>query len=190
MASTPSLSPFFRNVFLQCLNALALVALLAWRPSSQVYQADGHPPAQHLLSDLRISSVSSANTSTALISSRSAGLSVTEGALVRREQPLFHLAEADVGKLCCGLIQSSSGANTCVCIEDSISCNVLAHKKSVRLIGDAYYARSRNSSVVIWPFVLEAHLTGSSDPLDTGLVSAERSTLDHVEAFHAFYDRF
>ena len=112
--------------------------------------------------------------------------------MVRREQALFHLAEAeaDAGKLCCGLIQSSSGANTCVCIEDSISCNVLAHKKSVRLIGDAYYARSRNSSVVIWPFVLEAHLTGSSDPLDTGLVSAERSTLDHVEAFHAFYDRF
>eukprot|EP00956_Cyclotella_meneghiniana_P017895 scaffold29464_cov65-Cyclotella_meneghiniana.AAC.2 len=85
---------------------------------------------------------------------------------------------------------SSSGANTCVCIEDSIGCNVSAHKKAVRLIGDAYYACSWNSSVVIWPFVLEDYLTGSSDPLDTGLVSAERSTLDHVEAFHAFYDRF
>ena len=42
--------------------------------------------------------------------------------------------------------------------------------------------------MVIWPFVLEDYLTGSSDPLDTGLVSAEMSTLDHVEAFHAFYN--
>ena len=162
-----------------------LAAIVAGLPGGRASIGSAPPP----LSDLRISSVGSANTSTAPISSRSAGLSVTGGALVRREQALFHLAEADVGKLCCGLIQSSSGANTCVCIEDSISCNVLAHKKSVRLIGDAYYARSRNSSVVIWPFVLEAHLTGSSDPLDTGLVSAERSTLNHLEAFHAFYDR-
>ena len=124
-----------------------LAAIVAGLPGGRASIGSAPPP----LSDLRISSVGSANTSTAPISSRSAGLSVTGGALVRREQALFHLAEADVGKLCCGLIQSSSGANTCVCIEDSIGCNVSAHKKAVRLIGDAYYACSWNSSVVIAP---------------------------------------
>lgn len=162
-----------------------LAAIVASLPSGGASTGSAPPP-----SNLRGSSAGITSTPAAAISSRSAGLSVTGGALVSMEQTLFHLPEADVsGKYCCGLIQSSSGPKTCVCIKPLGACKVLAHKNSVTLMGGAYYARSRNSSVVIWPFVLHSHLGASADHRDAGIISTERSTADHLEAFHAFYDR-
>ena len=39
------------------------------------------------------------------------------------------------------------------------------------------------------PFMLDSHLGASADHWGAGIISRDRSTGDHLEAFHAFYDR-
>lgn len=53
-------------------------------------------------------------------------------------------------------------------------------------LGDAYYAPAKKNSFVMWPFVLLEDLKRTEE---MGLVTPMRSTAEHVEEIHRFYDR-
>ena len=99
-------------------------------------------------------------------------------------QSLFHLRSGAVGEYCFGLIGKGLSRNK-VCCKKRSACDVKGHlSPKIALMEEAFYIKSRGSSVLLWPFVFDADLATAGE--DDFLTS--RSTSEHVECMHRFYE--
>jgi len=121
--------------------------------------ASGPPPAL-LVATNRLSPSSSRRPPP--LSSRSAVISGGSTGFLQTSQRLVHLAPADTGKYCFGLVGSATGPKNRICTAlksfGGTTCGVASHSKKGFVAEDAYYIPVKGKAVLIWPFVLRKHV--------------------------------
>jgi hypothetical protein len=139
------------------------------------------------LAPLSLAAAPSSDAAAPPLSSRSADSSGGVTGYAKGKHALYFLRERTRNTVCLGRVKDASGRTYRAC--NDTACNILGHMDSASKfegLGDAYYAPAKKNSFVMWPFVLLEDLKRTEE---MGLVTPMRSTAEHVEEIHRFYDR-